>query len=146
MELTEARIAAEIQEDFVDGQAYYRVFARREEQEPDIILSALSNITFTAEAEGSDDGTVVAEMPADFSAPSRSLRQPARRGSSLAHIRRKNEALAVTQRLARRNIPSEVCEGRQGLLSIHRVFAGPTGDEEPFRFNPKASVRWSCSR
>jgi len=126
-ELIDAEIPAEIQEDFVDGQAYYRVFARREGEQPELLLSALSNIQFTAEAEGSDDGTVVAEIPVVSTHP-----EPEGVGAAWVEFGAypsRNEALAVTQRLSRRGIPSEICEGRQGLLAIHRVFAGPANED-----------------
>ena len=124
-QLAAASIPAEIQEDFVDGQAYYRVFARRED-ETERLYIALSEIEFTSEAEGSDDGTVIAEIP-DMSTHA----EP--EGTGVVWVEfgaypSMNEAKAVAQRLSRRDIPSEICSGRQGLLKIHRVFAGPAGE------------------
>jgi len=43
----------------------------------------------------------------------------------------RNEALAVVQRLNRRNVPAIVCDEPTGpLMRVHRVFAGPSDDTD----------------
>lgn len=124
-ELAMADITAEIQEDFVDGQAYYRVFALKE-AEPDRLYGTLADIELTTGYEGSDDGTVIADLPK--AAPEPVQNDTPETWVEFAAYPSVNEALAMAQRLSRRDIPAEICSGKQGLLEVHRVFAGPAGD------------------
>ena len=121
-ELARANIQAEIQEDFVGGQAYYRVFAP-EGGRPDLLYDTLADVELASGYEGSDDGTVIAEMP-----PAPEPLTSEETWVEFAAYPSFNEAQAMKQRLSRRDIPTEICSGRQGLLEVHRVFAGPAGD------------------
>ena len=127
-ELRSAAIAAEIQEDYVDGQSLYRVFAPDFGQ-TDQLYGALAAVQFTAEAEGSDDGLLLAELP-NFDR----MNEPDGIGEvwvEFGAYPSRNEAIAVRQRLSRRDIPTLFCEKQHGYLQIHRVFAGPAGDTGP---------------
>lgn len=126
-ELSAAEIPAEVQQDVVDGNAVYRVFASNNVPE-NRLYRTLAEIQFVSEAEGSDDGsTIIAEIP-NFS----TMKEPEGTGAvwvEFGAYPSRNEALAVTQRLLRRDIPTEICETQRGLLKLYRVFSGPAGEE-----------------
>ncbi len=125
-QLEAAAIPSEIQEDFVDGRSVYRVFASAH-VDHDTLGGTLHSIRFTG-AEGSDDGTLIAEMPNfDVNAPVK-LDAPA--WVSVGMYSSRNEAMAVIQKMARKSIPGEICSGTRGDQTVYKVFGGPAFDTD----------------
>lgn len=127
-QLALAAIPAEVQEDYVDGLSVYRVFASAD-TDARTLFGTLDSIRFANEAEGDSDGTMIAEMP-NFN----NLMEPEPQAEPWLEVggyMSRNEAMAVVQRLSRRAVPSEVClETRGGLMTVFRVFAGPSAQTE----------------
>lgn len=130
-------IPAEIQEDFIRGESVYRVFAssRTEAEE---LFAALEGIRYANGEEGSDDGTLIAELP-NFLA---SERKETPDWVELGTFSSRNEAMSVVQKLSRTAVPTEICERQQGLLTIFRVFAGPS-DSDVSLLDPAIAKRVS---
>ena len=124
-QLTAAEIPAEIQEDFVDGRSFYRVFASTA-VDRNQLSNTLRDIRFTG-AEGSDDGTLIGEMP-DFSSLE-PLETAGPKWMSVGVYNSRNEALSIVQKMARKAIPGEVCSATKGGDVVYRVFAGPAKGE-----------------
>ena len=124
-QLTAAAIPAEIQEDFVEGRSVYRVFASAG-VDHDTLGGTLRSIRF-AGAEGSDDGTLIAEMP-NFNAFEPTVtKAPA--WVAMGTYQSRNEAMSVIQKMARKSIPGEICSAERGDIDVFRVFAGPAKSE-----------------
>jgi len=123
-QLSAALIPAEIQEDYVQGRSVFRVFASAG-VDHDMLGGTLEAIRF-AGAEGSDDGTLIAEMP-NFNASQPVVTdKPA--WVAVGSYQSRNEAMSVIQKFARKSIPGEICTVERGNADIYRVFAGPAKD------------------
>lgn len=118
--LAAAAIPAEIQQDLIDGASVFRVFASTE-TDAEVLFSALDNIRYATGEEGSDDGTLIAEIP-NF----RATREVPPQWVELGSFGSRNEAMAMVQRLSRTAVPTEVCRDQRGLLTVFRVFGGPS--------------------
>lgn len=124
--LQAARIGVTVKEQMIGGAAVYRVFARADTNPADL-SGTLETIRWAnAEEDGTTD-TLVAEMP-NFDTL-QDAAEPAPAWVEFGAYPAQNEAVAVVQRLARQSIPTEICTLRQGLLAIHRVFAGPAATD-----------------
>ncbi len=125
-QLVQAAIPAEIQEDFVEGRSVFRVFASAG-VDHDALGGTLEDIRF-AGAEGSDDGTLIAEMP-NFNVFEPTLPK-ATAWVAMGSYQSRNEAMSVIQKMARKSIPGEICTATRGESDVFRVFAGPALDKE----------------
>lgn len=117
-------IPVEMQEDFLRGENVYRVFASTQ-TDAQTLFSALEQVRYANGAEGSDSGTLIAELP-NF------LNEEVDRTPDWVELgvySSRNEAMSVVQKLARTQVPTEVCDQRRGLLTTFRVFAGPTSSD-----------------
>lgn len=123
-QLIAAEIPAEIQEDFVDGRSFFRVFASTTVDHDELGMM-LQHIRFTG-AEGSEDGTLVAEMPNFSALQTVEIKGP--KWVSVGVYNSRNEALSIIQKMARRAIPGEICSASKGERDVFRVFAGPAID------------------
>ncbi len=125
-QLVAAAIPAEIQEDYVDGRSVFRVFASAG-VDHEMLGGTLEEIRFTG-AEGSDDGTLIAEMP-NFNAYEPIVTDtPA--WVMMGTYNSRNEAMSVIQKMARRAIPGEICTAMRGNREVFQVFAGPAHDAD----------------
>ncbi len=125
-QLAAAAIPAEIQEDFVDGRSVYRVFASAT-VDHDTLGGTLEHIRFTG-AEGSDDGTLIAEMPNFGELEPVKINAPT--WVAVGSYSSRNEAMSVIQRMARKSIPGEICSASRGKAELWRVFAGPAFEDD----------------
>lgn len=123
-QLAAAAIPAEIQEDFVGGRSVFRVFASAGVNH-NTLGGTLESIRF-AGAEGSDDGTLIAEMPNFNAFEPVVTKAPA--WVQMGTYQSRNEAMSVIQKMARKSIPGEICTASRGENDIFRVFAGPAQD------------------
>ncbi len=135
-ELAASNVAADIQEDFVDGATVFRVFARRAVDDEDL-AGALDNIRFVAGGPGVQQRAKIVDLPkvrADAASTPKAAPTPeAAPWMEVGIYHSRNEAKAVMQRLARRAVPAHLCETMDGAslepaLSAsaqYRVFGGP---------------------
>jgi hypothetical protein len=127
-QLEAQEIAADVQEDYIDGLSVYRVFASKF-TERDTLAGALENIRFANTAEGDSDGTIIAEMP-NFDVDTAATEQA--RWMEVGTYPSRNEAMAVVQRLSRRSVSAEICDITRGSSAAFRVFGGPAiADDVP---------------
>jgi len=104
-QLAQAAIPAEIQEDFVEGRSVFRVFASAG-VDHDTLGGTLEEIRFVG-AEGSEDGTLIAEMP-NFNAFKPTIPK-AKAWVAMGTYQSRNEAMSIIQKMARKSIPGEIC-------------------------------------
>jgi len=121
-----AEIGATVKEQMIGGAPVYRIFARADTNPADL-SGTLETIRWANADEDGTTDTLVAEMP-NFDALEEAVR-PEPAWVEFGAYPARNEAVAVVQRLARQSIPTEICTLRQGLLAVHRVFAGPASTD-----------------
>lgn len=124
-QLTAAAIPAEIQEDFMDGRSVFRVFASAG-VDHGVLGGTLNAIRFAGSAEGSDDGTVVAQLPEFSNITPLVSADPV--WMEMGTYQSRNEAMSIVQKLSRKAVPAEICAATRGTSEVFRVFAGPAYD------------------
>ena len=130
-------IPVEIQEDFLRGESIFRVFASTKTS-AQALFAALDQVRYANGAEGSESSTLIAELPNFIQEELSDVPDWVEVGLFSS----RNEAMSVVQRLSRTNIPTEICDQRQGLLTTYRVFAGPS-DSDARLFDPVLQDRIS---
>jgi len=113
-QLAQAAIPAEIQEDFVEGRSVFRVFASAG-VDHDTLGGTLEEIRFVG-AEGSEDGTLIAEMP-NFNAFKPTIPK-AKAWVAMGTYQSRNEAMSIIQKMARKSIPGEICTALRTSPSV----------------------------
>lgn len=121
-QLSAAAIPAEIQEDFMEGRSVFRVFASAGVNH-EHLGGTLNAIRFAGSAQGSDDGTVIAELP-NFSNIT-PLVSDIPTWTEMGTYQSRNEAMSVVQKLSRKAVPAEICTAKRGNTELFRIFAGP---------------------